>query len=111
MTARLSREQSSDEVGRARCSFKAIAKEAMQRGWVGASTLCLGKTPGQDGLAALLLLVPCGRPWCRSGDDRIRAKALANRASGDTRAVDLGVGPRGRSRARAVLPRLAVPAR
>jgi hypothetical protein len=33
----------------------------MQRGWVGASTLCLGKTLGQDGLAALLLLVPGGR--------------------------------------------------
>jgi hypothetical protein len=31
-----------------------------QRGWVGASTLCLGKTPGQDGLAALLLLVRGG---------------------------------------------------
>jgi hypothetical protein len=27
--------------------------DATQRGWVGASTPCLGKTPGQDGLAAL----------------------------------------------------------
>ena len=47
-----------------RCSLQAIAKaetvRATQRGWVGSSTLCLGKTPGQDGLAALLLLVRGG---------------------------------------------------
>ena len=45
-------------------SCQAIAKaetvKATQRGWVGASTLCLGKTPGQDGLAALLLVVGGG---------------------------------------------------
>ena len=45
-------------------SCQAIAKAETVRGnaasWVGASTLCLGKTPGQDGLAALLLLVRGG---------------------------------------------------
>jgi hypothetical protein len=34
--------------------------KATRRGWVGASTLCLAKTPGEDGLAALLLLVRGG---------------------------------------------------
>ena len=62
-----------------RCSWQAIAKaetvRGTQRGRVGAFTLCLGKTPGQDGLAVLLLLIPCERQ--PTADESVASKADA----------------------------------
>ena len=44
--------------------------------------LCLCTTLGQDVLTARLLVVPCGRPGRRGGDDRMQAEAKAARIRG-----------------------------